>query len=71
MNFKLNFKKTMLLAMGGLFMASSLSFAQPIRTPEGNMPMVHWAVLESTPGDMQRLKLRRKPVRMRSMALLM
>ena len=53
MNFKLNFKKTMLLAMGGLFMAGSMSFAQPIRTPEGNMPMVHWAVLESTPGNMQ------------------
>lgn len=53
MNFKLYFKKTMLLAMGGLFMASSLSFAQPIRTPEGNMPMVHWAVLESTTGNMQ------------------
>ena len=53
MDFKLNLKKTMLLALGGIFMASSLSFAQPIRTPEGNMPMVHWAVLESTPGNMQ------------------
>lgn len=55
MDFKLNLKKTMLLALGGIFMASSLSFAQPIRTPEGNMPMVHWAVLESTPGNMQAL----------------
>ena len=33
-------------------MAGSLAGAQSIRTPEGNMPMVHWAVLESTPGDM-------------------
>ena len=55
MDFKWKLKKTMLLAMGGIFMASSLSFAQPIRTPEGNMPMVHWAVLESTPGNMQAL----------------
>ena len=33
-------------------MASSLAEAYSIRTPEGNMPMVHWAVLESTPGNL-------------------
>ncbi|MBQ7479303.1 MAG: antibiotic biosynthesis monooxygenase [Selenomonadaceae bacterium] len=36
-------------------MATSLANAHPIRTPEGNMPMVHWAVLESTPGNMQKM----------------
>ena len=33
-------------------MASSLAGAHSIRTPEGNMPMVHWAVLEATPGNL-------------------
>ena len=34
-------------------MASSIATAHSIRTPEGNMPMVHWAVLESTPGNLE------------------
>ena len=33
-------------------MASSAAGAHSVRTPEGNMPMVHWAVLESTPGNL-------------------
>ena len=33
-------------------MAGSIVSAHPICTPEGNMPMVHWAVLESTPGNL-------------------
>ena len=33
-------------------MAASLAGAYPIRTPEGNMPMVHWAVLDATPGNL-------------------
>ena len=33
-------------------MANSFCSAHSIRTPEGNMPMVHWAVVESTPGGM-------------------
>ena len=45
-------KKSILMCLGGILMAGSLAGAQSIRTPEGNMPMVHWAVLESTPGDM-------------------
>ena len=36
-------------------MASAAVSAHPIRTPEGNMPMVHWAVVESTPGNMQKM----------------
>ncbi|MBQ7503297.1 antibiotic biosynthesis monooxygenase [bacterium] len=35
--------------------SASASTAQPIRTPEGNMPMVHWAVIESAPGSMQEM----------------
>ena len=46
-------KKSLLLCLGGVLMAGSIVSAHPIRTPEGNMPMVHWAVLESTPGNMQ------------------
>ena len=44
---------TLALAMGGVIMAGTAVGAYPIRTPEGNMPMVHWAVLEATPGNMQ------------------
>ena len=46
------FKIAVFLCLGGIVVASSMAGAQSIRTPEGNMPMVHWAVLESTPGDM-------------------
>ena len=45
-------KKTLTLCLGGFLMASSIATAHSIRTPEGNMPMVHWAVLESTPGNL-------------------
>ena len=48
-------KKIAAFVLGGLIMAGSAVSvaAHPIRTPEGNMPMVHWAVVESTPGDMK------------------
>lgn len=29
--------------------------ALPLRTPEGKMPMVHWAILESVPGKMDEM----------------
>ena len=45
-------KKCLTLCLGGIIMASSTAMAHSIRTPEGNMPMVHWAVLESTPGNL-------------------
>lgn len=48
-------KKSLLFCLGGILTASSYAGAHPIRTPEGNMPMVHWAVVESTPGNMQAL----------------
>ena len=48
-------KKLSLLVLGGMLMASATAAAHPIRTPEGNMPMVHWAVVESTPGDMAKM----------------
>ncbi|WP_297570560.1 hypothetical protein [uncultured Anaerovibrio sp.] len=34
-------KKSILMCLGGILMAGSLAGAQSIRTPEGNMPMVH------------------------------
>ena len=36
-------------------MASSIVNAHSIRTPEGNMPLVHWAVVEATNGNMQKI----------------
>ena len=52
MAFKRLFKIGVLTLFGGIFMANSFCSAHSIRTPEGNMPMVHWAVVESTPGGM-------------------
>ena len=52
MDFKRLFKIGVLTLFGGIFMANSFCSAHSIRTPEGNMPMVHWAVVESTPGGM-------------------
>lgn len=43
-----------LMAMAGMLVTGAAS-AHPIRTPEGNMPMIHWAVVESTPGDMAKM----------------
>lgn len=47
-------KKIAVFILGGLMMAGSAASvsAHPIRTPEGNMPMVHLAVVESAPGMM-------------------
>ena len=45
-------KKILLFSLGGVMMAGSIAAAHSIRTPEGNMPMVHWAVLEATPGNL-------------------
>ena len=46
------YKMTAMTLLGGIIMAGSLVSAHAIRTPKGDMPMVHWAVVESTPGDM-------------------
>lgn len=49
----LNLKKIAALSlMGSMLAAGSLGYAHSLRTPAGDMPMVHWAVVESTPGDM-------------------
>ena len=43
-------KKIAALLVGGVALISAnVSMAYPIRTPEGNLPMIHWAVVESTP----------------------
>lgn len=47
--------KISLLAVGGLFAMGAIASAHPIRTSEGNLPMIHWAVVESTPGDMAKM----------------
>jgi len=36
-------------------MTSSFVHALPIQTPEGKMPLVHWAVVESTEGNMPQI----------------
>ena len=43
------------LLIGVILLSNSIANARSIRTPEGNMPLVHWAVVESTEGDMQKI----------------
>ena len=43
------------LLMGIMLLSSSITNARSIRTPEGNMPLVHWAVVEATEGNMQKI----------------
>ena len=40
---------------GVILLSSSITNARSIRTPEGNMPLVHWAVVEATEGNMQKI----------------
>lgn len=37
---------------GVIFLSDNMVYARSIRTPEGNMPLVHWAVVESADGKM-------------------
>ena len=48
-------KKFFLLTLGVMFMLTTTTQAKSIRTPEGNMPRVQWAVVESTDGMMSRM----------------
>ena len=48
-------KKFFLLMLGVIFMLTAAADAKSIRTPEGNMPRVQWAVVESTAGTMSRM----------------
>ena len=42
-----------LFLVGILIMSNfEISTAHSIRTPEGNMPLIHWAVVESKEGKM-------------------
>ena len=52
---KLAKKIAALLAGGVALISANVSMAYPIRTPEGNLPMIHWAVVESTPGNMAKM----------------
>ena len=48
-------KKFFLLTLGVLLMFTANVEAKSIRTPEGNMPRVQWAVVESAAGNMQKI----------------
>ncbi len=49
---QINIKKCVVTVLGGLLMTGSFVHAQSIQTPDGKMPLVHWAVVESTEGKM-------------------
>ena len=44
-----------LVLAGCVTMAAQVTEAKAITTPEGKMPMVHWAVLQSKPGTMSEM----------------
>lgn len=48
-------KKIFLAILGVVLMFTSTTSAKSIRTPEGNMPRVQWAVVESTEGAMTQI----------------
>ena len=48
-------RKILLLMLGVMIMLTATANAKSIRTPEGNMPRVQWAVVESTAGTMSRM----------------
>ena len=47
--------KKFLLILGVIIMLTATASAKSIRTPEGNMPRVQWAVVESTEGKMSQI----------------
>lgn len=47
--------KKFLVIMGVILMLTATAAAKSIRTPEGNMPRVQWAVVESISGEMSRM----------------
>ena len=47
--------KKILLMLGVIFMLTATVDAKSIRTPEGNMPRVQWATVESTAGTMPQI----------------
>ncbi len=47
--------KNFLLILGVIFILTATASAKSIRTPEGNMPRVQWAVVESTNGKMSQI----------------
>ncbi|MBQ6298719.1 MAG: antibiotic biosynthesis monooxygenase [Selenomonadaceae bacterium] len=48
-------KKFFLIVLGVMIMLTATASAKSIRTPEGNMPRVQWAVVESTAGTMSQM----------------
>ena len=48
-------RKILWLMLGVMLMLKATANAKSIRTPEGNMPRVQWAVVESTAGTMSQM----------------
>ena len=48
-------RKILWLMLGVILMFQATASAKSIRTPEGNMPRVQWAVVESTAGTMSQM----------------
>ena len=53
MSWKVRVLLCLIASSSAFSFALSSASARSVRTPEGNMPMVHWAILESTPGNMK------------------
>jgi len=47
--------KKFLAILGVILMITATASAKSVRTPEGNMPRVQWAVVESNSGEMSRM----------------
>ena len=43
------------MLMGVTLLTATVTNARSLRTPEGNMPLVHWAVVEATKGNMPKM----------------
>ena len=50
-----NLKRILASLIGVMILSTASVNARSIRTPDGNMPLVHWAVVESTDGNMQKI----------------
>ena len=48
-------KVSAVILSGILSIFFTTAHANPIRTPEGNFPRVQWAVVESTPGNLEKI----------------
>ena len=45
------------IVLGGLLVMNNMAGAYSVRTPDGKMPLVHWAVLVSQPGRLPEMQV--------------